>query len=289
MLRQLLLRLDVDGAVTVGSHEPPTWPPGAHDRLVAAGLLARGTNATGLVCDECETACWVVPDRITRPDGEQVLFSGCVGGRAEVGLLTFPLDRLVIWRFDVAGFARALASAGTLRGPVVEVVPGRLWRLGTLGAGRNRRPVLLAPGLARLRAEERRGLLDQVGTGLPVVLVPCEIPTDVPSERATIVPLAEVLDLEPDGLFLDLEAVAAAAAPAKRDMKPVEVPAGTAWESIVVRVVDDEHVQVVVGWRTEVRSFRELGMVDARRREPTPNATWAFLQALARAGSMTWM
>ena len=289
LLRQLLLRLDVDGAVTVGSHEPPTWPAGAHERLVAAGLLTRGTNETGLVCGECEEACWVVPDRFTRPDGEQVLISGCIGGNPDAGVLTFPLDRLVTWRLDVAGMASALAEAGSLRGTVTEVVPGRLWRLGTVGSGRNRRPVLLAPGLARLSADARRDLLDQAGPGLPVVLVPSEIPTDVPSDRATIVPLADVLDVEPDGLFLDIEAVAAPLAPVKRDLKPVEVPAGTDWESIVVRVVDDEHVQVVVGRRIEVRSFRDLGMVDARRREPTPNATWAFLLALAHAGgSMTW-
>lgn len=289
LLRRLLLRLDVDGAVTVGSHERATWPPGAHDRLAAAGLLTRGTNETGLVCDECEEACWVVPDRLTRPDGEQVLISGCVGGKPEVGVLTFPLDRLVTWRLDVAGMAKALAEAASLRGPVAEVVPGRLWRLGAIGSGRHRRAVLLAPGLARLSPDARRDLLDRAGPGLPVVLVPSEIPIDVPSDRATVVPLADVLDVEPDGLFLDLEAVAAPVAPAKRDVKPVDVPPRTAWEGVVVRVVDDEHVQVVVGRSIEVRSFRDLGMVDARRREPTPNATWAFLLALARAGgSMTW-
>ena len=290
LLRLLLLRLDVDGVVIIGTHELPRWPKGAHERLVATGALVRGTNETGLACDGCDEGCWVVPERLTRHDGEELLMTGCTGRNPEMmGVVTFPLDRLLTWRLDLGGLARALAEAGGLRGSVAEVVPGRLWRLGAFGAGRSRRTILLAPGFARLPPQARQDLLDQAGPGLPVVLAPRELPTDVPPDRATVVALADVLELEPDGLFLDLEAVAAPVGPSKPRVKAIPLPTSTDWESLVLRVVDDENVQVIVGRRTEVRSFDELGMTDGRRREPTPNATWGFLLALARAGgSMNW-
>jgi len=57
LLRLLLLWLDVEGAVTIGTHHLPRWPKGAHQLLITTGLLVRGSNETGLVCDGCDEGC----------------------------------------------------------------------------------------------------------------------------------------------------------------------------------------------------------------------------------------
>ncbi len=290
LLERLLLRLDVDGEVVLGAYEVAEWPAGLLATVTALGLLARGTNANGLVCDECPEACWLEPKQVTGPNGEAVLVSPCRMGLEDVGLLTFSVDRLRTWRLDLEGLAKTLATAGDLRGAATEVVPDRLWRLGTLGAGRARRRVLLAPGLARVSPAKRVEILDRAGAGHSIVLVPSELPQDVMGKhRVVVVPLSEVLEVEDGELLLDLEAIAAPFDGRKRPIKGVPVPHGTDWESVLIRVVDDENVQVVVGSQVEVRSFEDLGMVDRRRSEPSPNETWGFLLTLAKAGgSMTW-
>ena len=200
LLAGLLERVDFPGGERIGSEELPDWPDGAHDLLVGLGLLARGSNERGLVCDECEERCWLEPKRTTDAKGQDVLVHACVQGW-DVGLLTFPPSRLVSWRLDLEGLAAVVGRAVGADGDVQEVQPGWAWDLGRAEiAGRTRR-VYLAVGLRGPGGERRWDILRR---RLPpedvLVFVPSRGPGDLASTDASAVPLADLVELDEGGL-----------------------------------------------------------------------------------------
>ncbi len=273
---QLLDRLDCLGQVELRDPATPVTKA-----LAALGLLSQAEPTGWTECPGCEEACRVEPLWV----GELPVVA--CGVREDVGLIPLSPRDLEVWRLDLAHLTKALVQAGGLKASHSQLIPGRLWRLGTAGSGRHRHTLYFAVGLAHLGPRERRDVMDVVGAR-GRLLVPHTVPQDVGSEK--VISLVEVLELDEGGLFLDLEAVLGAPASAPAPSVPVvSTPTGVDWESVVLRIVDDEHVQVVVGDQVEVRSYQELGMVDRRRRLPAPNTTWDFLLVLARAGgSLSW-
>ena len=95
-LREVIRAADDTGLVFT-SDIVRGWPDGALGLFDHLGIIGRGTNAEGLVCDECEERCWVVPDRRRRPSGEMVLVHMCEK-RDDIGYVYYPFNRLHTWR-----------------------------------------------------------------------------------------------------------------------------------------------------------------------------------------------
>jgi hypothetical protein len=62
---------------------------------------------------------------------------------------------------------------------------------------------------------------------------------------------------------------------------PHKLPAGTKWEEITIKFVDDENVYIQVKQLKHTASYKELGLV-GRGKNPNPSELWAFLKVLAQ-------
>jgi hypothetical protein len=62
---------------------------------------------------------------------------------------------------------------------------------------------------------------------------------------------------------------------------PDALPAGTTWEQMYMKFLDDENVTIVAGRYRRNASYVDMGFVDARGKKPSPNAAWNFLKVLA--------
>jgi len=284
----LLRRADATGDRGVLYDEADRWPSGALDALVEIGVLQAGASSTGLVCDGCEEACWVTPSRRTKPGAGVVLVHPC-HARDGMGHIFFDVEYLCTWQLDIMGLARGAATGAGFEADAEEVSQGSLWRLATIGGGRNRRSVYLAVGLSTMRGAERAELLQRhTGPGKPIIIAPASAPADVPEAQATFFRAEEVLTVTMDGIELAVD-VFEPPPSMPRLRKRVDLPVGTDWENLVIRVMDNENVQAVIGRREVPLSYVDLGLVDGRTASKTPSEVWGFFLAIAKAGgSMTW-
>jgi len=235
-----------------------------------------------------------VPERLTRHDGEEILMTGCTGRNPEMmGVITFPLDRLLTWRLDVGVIAAAAASSLGLTGAVTEVEPGWAWSLGIGRVAGRPRAVFLATGLVGDGAPSRAGqLLARIGGREALVLVPFR---PGPVGEVPVVPLGDLLRLEDGGLVFDADLMALALPPAPlfvSETQEVTYRSGSdaAWNQVKVWLVDGDTVRIVLPGRPP-RSFTaaELGLTNARSRDRRRTKGWAILEALCDGhGSCSW-
>ncbi len=87
--------------------------------------------------------------------------------------------------------------------------------------------------------------------------------------------------LEVDGLKDGLKAIAQSKKETDKFKFPYKLPAGTKWEEITIKFVDDENVYIQVKQFKHTASFKELGLV-GRGKNPNPSELWAFLKVLAQ-------
>jgi len=87
--------------------------------------------------------------------------------------------------------------------------------------------------------------------------------------------------LEVDGLKDGLNAIAQSKKEADKPKFPHKLPAGTKWEEITIKFVDDENVYIQVKQYKHTASYKELGLV-GRGKNPNPSELWAFLKVLAQ-------
>ena len=76
----------------------------------------------------------------------------------------------------------------------------------------------------------------------------------------------------------------------KNRITPLELPAGTKWEQIVLKFIDKESIEITgpEDYR-EVRSFREMGFENRKKLGRPPTVLWDFLRALAHTkGTFSW-
>ena len=299
LLAGLLERVDFPGGGRIGSEELPDWPDGAHDLLVGLGLLTRGSNERGLVCDECEERCWLEPKRTTDAKGQDVLIHACLQGR-DVGLLTFPPSRLVSWRLDLEGLAAVVGRAVGADGDVQEVQPGWAWDLGRAEiAGRTRR-VYLAAGL---RGPGREPRWDTLRRRLPpeevLVFVPSRGPGDLASTDASVVPLADLVELDEEGLRIAPDRLGralggprgAVSMQASTETASTHRAApGSRWNQVTFWMVDGDTVRVDVPGRSP-RSYTAAQMGLTHQRSTTRQQTkgWLILSELCGGhGTCSW-
>ncbi len=93
------------------------------------------------------------------------------------------------------------------------------------------------------------------------------------------------IKVEVEGLQDGLKAIAKAAE-AKKDEKknkfPYKLPAGTKWENIIIKFLDEENVLISVRKKEFETNFKDMGFVDNRWAIPRPNEGWIFLRILAK-------
>lgn len=73
----------------------------------------------------------------------------------------------------------------------------------------------------------------------------------------------------------------------KQSTYPKTIPAGTRWENITMRFLDDETVEIRLAGNVHNTGYADMGFADNRKNGQPPNLQWAFLKALAESnGSM---
>ncbi len=292
VLRGILLLADETGDLDVPAAAADAWPEGAAVALVASGLLARGTTASEFLCDGCEQGCWVRPEPRRRKSGALEFAHFCEHDE-EIGYVWFPPDRLVTWRLDLGALVRALASSLSLGGDCRELHSGRIWRLGERRQGRSRYSVFFAWGLDLDDSQQVLPAAEAAIVGdNPVILVPRRLRAECwPDAPSPPIAIADLIEFDGGTLAIDWAAVVSGAGRATSDhsVEPIPTPAGTTWDHLTLRIIDDEHVEVVAGERQERRRFDAMGMLDRRKKEPEPNSAWTLLLILARNhGELSW-
>lgn len=251
------------------------WPAGSVTVFEGAGLLVRIDNGASLRCDGCEERCLVTPEwrrPRTRPAS---LVHACHRPR-DIGLVVLDAARLRRWRVDLRGFGAWLARELHLVGGVEERVVGRLWRLGERTVG-SRRSIFLATG--------------DVDTGSLVAPSPLVLGTaPLDAGDAPAVAVTAILLVNGDRLVVDdVGFVSAFGAPKRKaSVVPMTVSAGLRWDQVILRVLEDDLVEVVLGNQPAVhRTSADLGLRDAR--DGSPTEAWRLLLALAEeGGTLNW-
>lgn len=259
------------------------WPAGVLERFVRLGLLAEVTPAAHAACTACaprhvEEVQWV------REPGLPA--RACVAC-ADYGLIWLDPAELQRWAVQLPALASRVAAAVGAAGGVVERVPGRAWKLGTLRAGSRVWVAVLAVGLDRPDAAAVLDLVPEARAANALVLVPAALPTAVlwPTDRAPpVVPLCDLFTLDTDGLGIDRAALECALPDtrpaAKGPARVFPTPPGTTWEGVTL-AVEEFHVRVRAGDVAERFGFAEAGFED-RREGNAPDDVWALLKLFAR-------
>ena len=205
MLDLLLKRADFPEGSTFTADEVARWPSEALQRLLAAGLVREIDLASGVVCDQCEDACWIEPEIREQPaTGKRVGMYFCPR-HEDVGRFEVSLERLRQWQVHIPGLAAAVAKALSATGGVQEVVADRLHSLGRIALSGKSREVFLGRGLAW---SDAIGVIAQAeslrAARAPIVLVPATVPAEsVWSGRVpTVRPLTEVATISGNGLTI---------------------------------------------------------------------------------------
>lgn len=284
-LGPFLDRLEVFPPLFAGD-EVARWRPGTLDHLVSAGLLRQADNAAAVACACGDDHVEPVQLALAVPGTEVRAFIRCPhNGRVRVSL-----SRISQWIAAFDALARGLAQSLGTAGEPEEVVPDRIWFLGTATLGGRPRRLFLARGLWRFDAASMLGNCAPMRPAADVVvLVPGMMPLeDVwAGDPKPTLSLKPVLGLERGELLLTREHLdAALIAPGTRippaSVRSFPVPAGTEWRGVKI-VVEDGRMCIEAGGRRQRRTFQEAGFED-RRRTNVPDRLWAMLKVFAMHG-----
>lgn len=150
--------------------EVRSWPSEVREMVIRHGLIAEAGCLDRIACPDC-------------PDGhvEEVIERRGADGRLRYYIpcphslrVEIPPAALRRRTLNVEKTVAAVASAMSMRGRPLAIVPGRLWRLGKTQWQGVSREVLLARGLAWADA---RAIARRIGTGgRPIVMVGDQAP-----------------------------------------------------------------------------------------------------------------
>jgi len=74
-----------------------------------------------------------------------------------------------------------------------------------------------------------------------------------------------------------------------QDVVPFTVLEGTTWEQVVVEFWNDETVKIMVGSLMDHKTYEDMGFVNRRTRERSPDLLWvAFRELAEKNGQLTW-
>ncbi|MBP3956718.1 hypothetical protein J8F10_15710 [Gemmata sp. G18] len=261
------------------------WPTGAFDELVARGLLAEVGPAGAVVCDACASD-HVEPVRWVRaPDLPPRACISC----PEFGVVWFDPADLRRWVVRLRTLARLVSGALGASGEVVERVPGRVWKLGTVRASGRSWTGFLAVGLTRPDAAAVIESVPELWSPNALVFVPSAVPASslwAPDPKPTVLALCDLLAPGTDSFALDRDTFTAALPPGERSKlkgpaRTFVAPPGTTWDRVEL-LVGEHDVRVRAGHRRAVRVRRSR--VRGRAQADVPDDVWAVLRVLARLG-----
>jgi len=183
-----------------------TWPAEAIEQLVAAGLARPTAQATLITCPECQDGH--MEEVLVRdgPHGLGRLFIPCPDHlRIEI-----TARHLLRWEVDFKEVTEALAVGLSLGGRCMELMPGRLWRLGRTNWQGTSRDVLFARGLHW--EDSRKVIVRAEQNTRPIVLVAAQSPAPRVRTRRKppVVALSPVSQLRNGQLVLDISDILAA-------------------------------------------------------------------------------
>jgi hypothetical protein len=182
------------------------WPVGVVSALEGSGILKRGGTAQTVTCDGCENAC--VEDVEFSRDGEGSVIGYVVcRERDDIGRVRIAPERLRTWEINPGGLAAFISRQ--LGEEAEDLLPGRLWLLGTIQADGTGTDLLLARGLGWPDGDQILRNARSRTRGRPAVLV---VPTPtLQADSFETVPLADVLRLDEEGLAVDAAPIRQAA------------------------------------------------------------------------------
>jgi len=105
----------------------------------------------------------------------------------------------------------------------------------------------------------------------------------LPSEQKrepTSIKIEEMPPLKVEGLERGLEKIIQVKE-GKKNKFPYRLPAGTKWENIIIKFLDDENVLISARRKEHETNFKDIGFTDNRWAVPRPNEGWLFLRVLA--------
>jgi hypothetical protein len=290
-LASVLERIDLRGEAIVTAGEAEGWGPGVLDTLIGAGVLFPHTNATGVICTECEEECWVEPWAQRRPNAGEVLVALCEP-RDDIHLVRIDPERLRQWRADMEVLGEAVKTGLGISDATEPVVDGNLWLLGQRRLGGRATRVYLAPGFRPAVATELAGIAHEHIVGpSAVLLVPASKPKSEiwPQRTIPCLSIKDIARASREGLTIDEAAIlhSLGRQPKAPPAATFPMPPNPSWDQIYITFIDEHRVHIRVGHEEGEYSFADMGMTDARTGEP--NAAWILLRALAGAyGEMGW-
>ena len=295
-LREIIQAAD-DEECEFSSAAVKGWPDDALGLFDHIGIVCRGPNANGVVCDECEDQCWVEPSHRRKPNGEMKLVH-CCEQRDDIGYVYFPIDALETWRVNHSEFAREISQTLDLNGEIKEIDRNRFWSLGSMQAGKKTRRFYLARGFHFTDGVRLAGIADEHHDADSFLFVFDRIPTDDVwrDPAGPIIRLAEVADIEDGSIILDSVEVNRILKKRQSTLTPFAMPPDASWQKVTIRVLPPQNgepeatrVELQVGRRVETRSFVEMGMFDDRKNPKEPSYAWTLLLILAQnGGELNW-
>ncbi len=259
------------------------WPAALRSALERAGALVEAGTASSVRCPACDAHHVELVDWVRAPGLAPRAFVSC----PENGPVRVEPDLLWQWAVRPSPLSALVASAlGALgaRGGTSELVPGRVWKLGTVRAGGAPRAAFLALGATQADAPAVFARVPELTLPNALVLVPAVPPANAWGERApVVVPLSDALAVGATGLELvpgALDVFAAAVPVRKGPARTFPAPAGTTWDDVAL-TVEEHRLHVSARGETRTFGFSEAGF-ENRRKKNAPDALWVLLRAFAR-------
>lgn len=144
--RELITRVEHESPA-FRADEVACWPKGALQQLIEAGLIREGPRAKCIRYDGCDEGCFVEPELIEGPGGTSHFAFWCWKDECG-GMNIVEPECLKTWEVCLDRLARTLAAGIQLVGAIRELLPGRIWLLGSHATGGGLRYVFLIRGAA---------------------------------------------------------------------------------------------------------------------------------------------
>lgn len=207
ILQAILNRAETE-EMLFGWEDVSEWSKSALDTIRAMKLLRPASPASKMDCSDCERECLAAPVMVVeRPNRTRQAYLAC----PEYGRVKKSFERLSRWQVNIDALATGIA--GEFDGTAKELIPGRLWMIGTLEIGDSNADIFLARGLAWPDGDiVLREARSRKRSQTAVLIVPASSGgTDACDGSFAVCSLDEVLRLDGDMMSVDVSAIRVAA------------------------------------------------------------------------------
>jgi hypothetical protein len=283
-----VVRRGASGEPTFGFDEVREWPRSIFDRLMELGLLQEGPLAASAVCDACgklhrEDVLW--EPSVRDPLGKRA-YIRC----AEEGPVHVPEFRLRQWVVDANMIAKSLAAAMALSGTVEEVLACSVWKLGRRRLAGRFRDVFLSMASSSEHARIADVAARHLTTKDGILLLAQPRHEQDGQDRLTVFDMAQVVEVRPEGLFVDLDYIEDAL-PGERTIKEdkirsLPIPEGVNWQEVTLEI-GESFLRVLARGQSWDVDLDEAGFADTRRKSGEVDQLFQILGLFAlRRGSV---